>query len=505
MYSDYRSHDVAIVGAGLSGMAAAIYAARNGARALLIERGARIGGRLLLDLAGEFHGWASCGLMDELMPFCQWVDGHHLFDRAGVLGYLQGALETYGVSILTCATVFGAELKDGKIRSLRVLTVEGEKQLSAAVYVDATGMGNLAELCHNPSTQGRSEDGKFLPPTLYFTLFGADGRAWEEPGAQQELSAALTQMGVASLTLSPMLQPGHVAAALTLQMEVSPLSAVDVSTAQLAAQARVQPALEALRRLPGLSGVQLAQTAPALLFPEGRHVHGRYTLDTQDLQDPEPFSDWAASRVSAPIELPGMPMLSDKPVVGTVEYTIPYRALLPVAVKNLLLCGRCISGTHRAHGSYRALPACAALGQAAGTAAALAVGNRGRVRKVDVAFLQEVLRTQGVASPRTAEEAEGQRAPQRPIEGQLAPAEGVGDGYFTAQVAAQRLEEEDAPPPWTPPLPLDAAAAQGLAARPAFSDGPDEGEWTVEPLWPQDGLDGPAAAEGPEDGEPPCV
>ena len=502
MYSDYRSHDVAIVGAGLSGMAAAIYAARNGARVLLIERGARIGGRLLLDLAGEFHGWASCGLMDELLPFCQWVDGHHLFDRAGALSYLQGALETYGVSILTCATVFGAELKDGKIRSLRVLTVEGEKQLSAAVYVDATGMGNLAALCHNPSTQGRSEDGKFLPPTLCFTLFGAEGRAWQEAGAQQDLSAALTQLGVAGLTLSPLLQPGWAAAALTLKMEVSPLSAVDVSTAQLAAQARVQPALAALRGLPGIAVVQLAQTAPALLFPEGRHVHGRYTLDTQDLQDPEPFSDWAVSRVSAPIDLPGMPMLADKPVVGTVEYTIPYRALLPVAVKNLLLCGRCISGTHRAHGSYRALPACAALGQAAGTAAALAVGNRGRVRKADVAFLQEVLRTQGVAAPRTAEEAEAQRVPQRPADAQRPETE----GYFTAQVAAQRLQEEDAAPPvWTPPLPMDAAAAEGLqAGRPSCADDLDEGEWTVEPLWPEADLDQPKQDGEPTDEEPSC-
>ena len=105
-------------------------------------------------------------------------------------------------------------------------------------------------------------------------------------------------------------------------------------------------------------------------------------------------------------------------------------------------------------------------------------------------------------SRRKQAEAEAQRVPQRPADAQRPETE----GYFTAQVAAQRLQEEDAAPPvWTPPLPLDAAAAEGLqAGRPSSADGLDEGEWTVEPLWPEADLDQPTGAGEPTDEEPSC-
>ena len=81
-------------------------------------------------------------------------------------------------------------------------------------------------------------------------------------------------------------------------------------------------------------------------------------------------------------------------------YDIPYRALTPVRVKNLLLCGRCISGTHRAHGSFRALQPTLATGQAAGIAAYLALESGGRVQKVAVGRLQQAMLHSGMEPPR---------------------------------------------------------------------------------------------------------
>lgn len=101
-----------------------------------------------------------------------------------------------------------------------------------------------------------------------------------------------------------------------------------------------------------------------MVFPEGRHPQGRTILDSRDLVAGTRFPDWVVANLTADIELPGMEGIEEAPSVRA--YDIPYRALTPVRVKNLLLCGRCISGTHRAHGSFRALQPTLATGQAAG-------------------------------------------------------------------------------------------------------------------------------------------
>lgn len=77
-------------------------------------------------------------------------------------------------------------------------------------------------------------------------------------------------------------------------------------------------------------------------------------------------------------------------------FTIPYRCLVPKRVENLLLAGRCISGTHLAHSAFRVMPICANMGQAAGIAAALCAKSGVTPRKLGVAELQKVLGEQGV-------------------------------------------------------------------------------------------------------------
>ena len=72
-------------------------------------------------------------------------------------------------------------------------------------------------------------------------------------------------------------------------------------------------------------------------------------------------------------------------------YTIPYRCLLPMGTDNLLVAGRCISGTHEAQASYRIMPVCCCIGEAAGTAAALALKNQSSVNDVDTDELRKVL------------------------------------------------------------------------------------------------------------------
>jgi hypothetical protein len=88
------------------------------------------------------------------------------------------------------------------------------------------------------------------------------------------------------------------------------------------------------------------------------------------------------------------PYANKIPVPGT-SYDIPYRCLLPAKVDNLLVAGRCFSATHEALGSARMMPSCMAMGQAAGTAAALAAGQNVSPRNLSVPALQKMLRQQG--------------------------------------------------------------------------------------------------------------
>lgn len=80
---------------------------------------------------------------------------------------------------------------------------------------------------------------------------------------------------------------------------------------------------------------------------------------------------------------------------GDEWYQIPYRCLLPKGINNLLVAGRCISSTHEAQASYRIMPFCAELGQAAGTAAAVAVEDKTTIRELDITKVQQILRENG--------------------------------------------------------------------------------------------------------------
>jgi len=175
----------------------------------------------------------------------------------------------------------------------------------------------------------------------------------------------------------------------------------DLSEAIIAGRQQIQDGVRVMAEyVPELRGVKLVSTAAQLGVRETRHIAGRYRLEEADLRSGRRFDDGICV-VRFVIDVHGV-----KPMAGTqtIEvrgekvppYHIPYRALLPVNRENLLMAGRCISGTSRAHASFRVTGDCLAMGQAAGTAAALSLQQGVAPSALDPSVLVQRLKADGV-------------------------------------------------------------------------------------------------------------
>ena len=136
---------------------------------------------------------------------------------------------------------------------------------------------------------------------------------------------------------------------------------------------------------------------------ETRHFKGLYTVTAEDILEARVFDDWIATKNYFNFDIHSLkgPGLDEhgaqKHFRSKGAYTIPYRACVPVRIDGLLLSGRNISGTHKAHSNYRVMPICLNVGQGVGTAAAVAVKEGILPRDVDVKKVQAILNQAGVS------------------------------------------------------------------------------------------------------------
>ena len=146
----------------------------------------------------------------------------------------------------------------------------------------------------------------------------------------------------------------------------------------------------------GFENARVLSTALQIGIRESRKIEGEYTLTEADLKSLARFPDAiAAANYDIDIHNPEGTGTTHYYFGKGQWYEIPYRCLIPKHMDNLLVAGRCISSTHEAQASYRIMPFCAELGQAAGTAAAVAVKDKTSVRNVDVQQVQSILRDAG--------------------------------------------------------------------------------------------------------------
>ena len=418
-----KRYDVAVIGGGFAGVAAALAAARAGAEVLLVEKGNSLGGAAV-----------NC-LVNPFMPYWTMVDGKRVRLAAGIFREINERLmqrteldekirflekELYfreeelkyilndmvieaGVRLLFHAHIFKAEAQDGRVTSVSVATRGGELRIEADYFIDATGDAQLAYLTGCPTTLGREPDHLCQPMTLCFRVgnvdvekFMASRPVWAKAHADILAAGELINPRENVLVFySP--NPDVLHFNTTRVIKKNPTDPFDLTEAEILARKQVYEIYGLLKKhAEGLENSFLMMTAPEIGVRESRMIVGDYVLTESDCKNCMKFEDAiAACNYDIDIHNPegtGTYIYSFKP---GEYYTIPYRCLIPKTVSNLLVAGRCISSDHSAQASYRIMPFVCCIGEAAGEAAALAVQNRCGVSEIDVAALQNRLREQG--------------------------------------------------------------------------------------------------------------
>lgn len=444
----HLDYDVFVAGGGVAGWAAALAAARNGARTLLVERRSYLGGNLAagLTILG-FHNIEGQQIVHGIPQ--QLVDrlvaagaspGHEINDQwsSSVVPVdpilaktvmLDMALEA-GADLLLYAQVIDAVKKDGALQGLVVQKKPGRETITSEVFIDATGDAHLSLLAGAPTQKGREADGEMQSPTLLFRLCNVDMprlRAhlkdhpedyvdWRmKPG--KKVTPQMVERTSLFLILPQALQEAEARGDYVPRIDRVMFTTIPNSDDVLVNMLRgyevdgtrsesITDAVIQLRRdlpklvtffrkyVPGFERAYAVEAEPDVLLRETRRIVGEYVLNRGDVLEGRRFGDSIAlCGYYIDVHNPADP--GSACVLSGTTYGIPYRSLLPQTVDGLLVAGRCISGTHEAAGSFRIMATCMATGEAAGTAAAMAAEKRVAPRALDTASLRRRLRAQG--------------------------------------------------------------------------------------------------------------
>jgi glycine/D-amino acid oxidase-like deaminating enzyme len=418
-----REVDVLVVGAGSAGATAAIAAARTGARTLLVDRLGFLGGTstAVLDTfyafytPGERPRKVVGGLPDEVVR--RLTERGAAFERPNTYGAGTGitydpemlklvweelVLEA-GASVLLHSFAHGVDLNgDGGLRTVRFWTKGGELVVRARCVVDASGDADLCYLAGAPHERP-GEQGPVQSLSTVFRLANVDvERAESVPKAElwrlMQEAAASGEYALPRLEGSVHRTPlsGVMMALMTRVRDVDATDPDALTRAELEGRRQTREYLRFLRdRVPGYEQAVIVSTSPAIGVRESRRIVGHYVLTADDCLTARTFADQIAL-CGAPIE--DHHAGADTRWVYLPEgaaYGIPYRSLLPRDVAGLLVAGRCFSATHDAHASARSMGTCMAMGQAAGTAAALAAGTDRAPRELDAGLLRARLKEDG--------------------------------------------------------------------------------------------------------------
>lgn len=415
-------YELIVVGGGFAGITAALSAAKQGVDVLLVEKYNCLGGAAVSALVNPFMPfWTRIPESNEKKFLCGGMFLEIVNEMGSMLGKEGGKEDQmwfdeeilklvlnrmtlkYGVKLLFNTIVTAADVENGKIVSLKAMGKSAPITLYADHFIDATGDAELSMLAGCKYQLGRESDNLCQPMTLCFRMGGVDKQKFYKKRAKiDSIYAEFKKKGLIKNPREDVLlfdnyNDGVLHFNTTRIVKLSPIDPFDVTQAEIEAREQVFEIHKFFKdNIEGFENSRVLSTALQIGIRESRKVEGEYKLTVEDLKSLARFED-AISVANYDIDI------HNPEGAGTSHYyfgkgqwyEIPYRCLLPKGMDNLLVAGRCISSTHEAQASYRIMPFCAELGQAAGTAVAVAVQEKTNVRSVDVKKVQTLLRADG--------------------------------------------------------------------------------------------------------------
>jgi len=440
--------DVVVCGGGPGGFSAAVAAARHGARTLLVERYGFMGGLATAGLvapilghtASESHTPIVEGILREITERMHALGGAPTweqalqewgvrFDAEALKVVLDEMCRDAGVQLMLHAYISGVVMEQGAIGAVVLENKTGRQAVTGRVVVDATGDADIAARAGAPTTHGRAFEGRGEAMGSFFHLAGYepldDQRAQElHELIRREMEDGRFHFYNPGFLSQNAQHRDHTSANMT-RFGGDSVLASDMTRAELSVRQSVWDLVRYLRAtVPGFEDCYVQQSSPQVGPRESRQIVGPYALNGDDVHRGRKFTDSIARGSwwidihcplgnTYPVHLCVLecPKGADCPYWAAEHermrsrqelhppqgdwYDIPYRSLLSVAVPNLLASGRCISATHEGMAGSRVMGTCIAIGQAAGTAAALAVGGGVALADVGVSQLQAALRADG--------------------------------------------------------------------------------------------------------------
>jgi hypothetical protein len=431
------SHDVVVAGGGPAGCAAALAAARHGAKVLLLEYASGLGG---MGTAGLVPAWCPFsdgekiiyrGIAQEVfervkagMPRVEkddldWVP----IDAELLKRTLDRLLADAGVDVIFNTMVIGADVEAGpsgkkRIRYLSTAHKGGLRAWGGNVFIDCTGDADMVALAGIERRHGDEKTGEVQPATHCFILSNVDEFHYQTMPLLHAGSPESASYDIARSDKYPEIKDAHCCHSLigprTVGFnaghlwDVDPCDPYGISKALMLGREIAHQYHEALKELlPEVFGAAwLSQTASAMGLRETWRVIGDYELSLADYFARRTFPD-EIGRNSYFLDVHLSKKDRERLLLGEINgeeefnrynpgesHGLPRRILQVRDGENILAAGKNVSAEHRVHGSIRVMPVCFVMGQAAGVMAAL-TGKGKDVRSVDTALLRETLKKDG--------------------------------------------------------------------------------------------------------------
>jgi hypothetical protein len=423
--------DVIVLGGGPGGVPAAVAAVRNGARVLLVERYGFLGGMATAALVLPYMKYSAGGkfivrgLFEEFLDLMEKngaikvahttdamqirlnthptdIEDRANFDDEPMKRLLDRFVLESGAELLLHTQAVGV-LRDGtSVRAVRVFHKGGIEDLSADVFVDSTGDGDIAAWAGAKVEIGRgAPDNACQPMTASFRMADVDFSRIPDGGEINRLFDEAKKNGEMTNPRENVLKfytahDGVMHFNSTRVLGESGLDGWSLTRAEVEGRRQVEELAGFMKKkIAGFEKAYLSKTGTQIGVRESRRVLGAYVLTADDVVAGRKFDDGiSCGSYAIDIHNPsgaGTQMIYLK---EGVYYHIPYRCLIPEGPDNLIVASRCISATHEANSSLRVMPIIWGIGQAGGTAAALAVKGKVKPGAVDVVKLRATLTSQ---------------------------------------------------------------------------------------------------------------